>query len=72
MVIELKSDITVFDSNDPESLVKIEIIKTNAKHNPFFEIAPDLSTARESNKEYKYYIANADRDVEQEVSLKKK
>ena len=49
----------------------LEIIKTNAKHNPFFEIAPDLSTARESNKEYKYYIANADRDVEQEVSLKK-
>lgn len=71
MVIELKSDMTVLDSNDPESLVKIEIIKTNAKYNPFFEIAPDLITARESNKEYKYYIVNADRDVEQEVSLKK-
>lgn len=71
MVLELKSDITVFDTNDPEGLVKIEIIKTNAKHNPFFEIAPDLVTAKESNREYKYYIVNADRDVEEEVSYKK-
>jgi len=71
MVLELQSDMTIFNTDNPEDLVKIEIIKINATHNPEFEVAPDLTTAKESNKKYKYYIVNADRDVEQEVSKRR-
>lgn len=71
MLLEIKAEMTVLNSDDPEDQVKMEIIKTNAKYNPDFDIAPDLATARESNKNYKFYISNADRDVDQEVTKKK-
>ncbi|MCA9495454.1 MAG: hypothetical protein KC589_00795 [Nanoarchaeota archaeon] len=71
MVLELNSDLTILNTEDPESLVKIDIIKTNAKYNPHFDIAPDLRTAQESNRNYKYYIDNAETDIEHEVSAKK-
>jgi len=36
-----------------------------------FLVAPDLRTAMESNRDYKFYIADTEADVEQEVSKKK-
>lgn len=71
MLIELKAEMTILNSENPEDQVKMEIIKVNAKHNPDFDVAPDLVTARESNKSYKYYISNSDVDVEHEVTKKK-
>ena len=71
MLLELKAEMTILNSENPEDQVKIEIIKTNAKHNPDFDVAPDLVTARESNRQYKFYISNADVDVEHEVIKKK-
>lgn len=71
MLLELKAELTVLNSDDPEDQIKIEIVKINAKYNPDFDVAPDLITARESNRSYKFYIANADRDVDQEVTKKK-
>jgi len=71
MLIELKAELTVFNSDNPEDLVKMEIIKTNARYNTSFDVAPDLVTARESNKSFKFYISNSDTDVEHEVIKKK-
>jgi hypothetical protein len=71
LFLELKAEMTILNSESPIDQVKMEIIKTNAKYNPNFEVAPDLHTARESNRKYKYYISNADRDVDQEVTKKK-
>ena len=71
MLIELKAEMTILNSDSPEDQVKMEIIKTNAKYNPAFDVAPDLVTARESNKSYKFYISNTEVDVENEVIKKK-
>ena len=71
MLIELKSEMTILNSDNPEHQVMMEIIKTNAKYNPAFDVAPDLVTARESNKTYKFYISNTEVDVENEVIKKK-
>ena len=71
MLIELKAEMTVLNSDNPEHQVMMEIIKINAKHNSAFDVAPDLVTARESNKSYKFYISNTEVDVENEVIKKK-
>ena len=71
MLIELKAEMTILNSDNPEHQVMMEIIKVNAKHNPSFDVAPDLVTARESNRSYKFYISNTERDVENEVIKRK-
>ena len=69
--IEFPAEMTILNTEIPVDLIKIEIIKTNAKYNTDFDVAPDLTTAQESNRQYKYYIVDADRDVEQSVTKKK-
>ena len=71
MLIELKAEMTILNSDNPEHQVMMEIIKVNAKYNPSFDVAPDLTAARESNRSYKFYISNTERDVENEVIKKK-
>lgn len=71
MLLEIGAETTILNTANPVDLVKIKIIKTNAKYNQDFLVAPDLRTAMESNRDYKFYIADTEADVEQEVSKKK-
>lgn len=71
MLLEIGAETTILNTANPIDLVKIKIIKTNAKYNPDFLVAPDLRTAMESNRDYKFYIADTEADVEQEVSKKR-
>lgn len=71
MLLEIGAEATILNTSNPVDLVKIKIIKTNSKYNDDFLIAPDLRTAMESNRDYKFYIADTEADVEQEVSKKK-
>jgi len=71
MLLEIGAESTILNTANPIDLVKIRIIKTNAKYNQDFLIAPDLRTAMESNRDYKFYIADTEADVEQEVSKRR-
>lgn len=71
MLLEIGAETTILNTANPIDLVKINIIKTNARYNTDFLIAPDLRTAMESNRDYKFYIADTEADVEQEVSKRR-
>jgi len=71
-----QSDFNRLQGDDPISNQELDDY-----HNKVRKLSEDLyatgynphvaNKLKELNKEYKYYIVNADRDVEQEVSLKK-
>lgn len=71
MLIEIKPDLTFFDTNNIIDAVKLSIIETNAKYNMSSIIAISYQEVLESNRDYKYYIANEERDVEAQVSKRR-
>lgn len=71
MIIELSAENTIFDTNNPLSAIKLEIIKTNAKYNKDFFVAPSFIDAETSNRDYKFYISDSETDIEDEVSYKR-
>lgn len=72
MLIELEASNSYFDSNNIMDEVKLSIIKTAAKYSSDSFVALNFEEAATSNKDYLYFISDAELDVETEVTLKKK
>lgn len=72
MTIELEPANTYFDTNNVMDEIKLSIIKTGAKYSSDSFVAGNFEEAVTSNKDYMYYISDAELDVETEVNLTKK
>lgn len=71
LLIELGAENSIFDTNNPLDAIKLEVIKVNSKYNRDFIVAPSFIEAETSNRDYKFFISDADVDVEDEVTHKR-
>jgi hypothetical protein len=69
--IDLFASNTYFDTSNPIDMIKLSILKHYAMYDPRSIIAINLKEATNSNKDYKYYIANEELDIEETVSKKR-
>ena len=71
LFIELGAENTIINTNSLMDAIKFHIIKTNAEYNKDFPVAPNYTEAATSNRDYKFYIADSEIDVQEEVTYKR-
>lgn len=72
LTIELSAGNNYFDTNSIHDRVKINIIKAGANYSGDSLVASDFEEAATSNKDYMYFVSDAELDIETEVGLSKK